>query len=464
MKKRISCMLLAGLLAAGAVTGCAPGKEDGTKAPAAAGTEANASADAAEGAPAETQKEVTLTHWVTSSMQTDNNLRKEERFKEKYPHIKLENVMVTDDQSSQLATAFASGTNPDFGEVGQPDMAKYAYAGMAMELDGFMQNWDDLKNFHQESLENFKYGGKQYALPSYSYTMNLFYNKSIFKEAGITKAPATWEELLDTAKKLTVPEKQQWGVNLLVSQWTEWWFEYFVWQAGGDLTKQNEDGTVTLTFDDPAVEKAVEFYRQLIDEKVIQSDLTLNYENMQKEFANGHAAMTLMGSDGIAQFSGWGMEVEDIGMAELPVGPSGEKVTQLGGQCGFIFSNVDEETAQAAWTWLTFDRSKEETEWVLKQGAEVGSASPTVVVRNDVDLSIGKIDPEYQAAVDASLPYARLEFYGKGVVGAYVDAAVQKTALDPDADIKAVFEEQQKLAQTEAADSFNEEILAAEKN
>ncbi|WP_195543153.1 extracellular solute-binding protein [Massiliimalia timonensis] len=444
--KRLGCILLAGLMAAGMITGC--GSKDSGK-----NSSGNASGE---------QKQVTLTHWVTSAMQTDVNLKKEERFKEKYPNIKLENVMVTDDQLSQLASAFASGTNPDFGEVGQPDMAKYAYAGMAMELDGFMEDWDDLKNFHQESLDNFKYGGKQYALPSYSYTMNLFYNKPMFEEAGITEAPKTWDELLETAKKLTIPEKGQWGFNLLVSQWTEWWFEYFVWQAGGDLTKENEDGTLALTFDDPAVETAVDFYRQLIDAKVIQSDLTLNYENMQKEFANGHAAMTLMGSDGIAQFSGWGMKVEDIGMAELPVGPSGEKVTQLGGQCGFIFSNIDEETAQAAWTWLTFDRSKEETEWVLKNGAEAGSASPTVIVRNDVDISLGKINPEYQAAVDASLPYARLEFYGKGVVGTYVDAAVQKTVLDPDADVKAIFQEQQELAQKEAVDSFNEDILAAE--
>lgn len=219
----------------------------------------------------------------------------------------------------------------------------------------------------------------------------------------------------------------------------------------------------SLTFDDPAVETAVDFYRQLIGSGAIQPDLTLNYENMQKEFANGHAAMTLIGSDGVNQFTGWGMKAEDIGMAELPVGPSGKKVTQLGGQCGFIFSNVDDKTAEAAWTWLTFDCSKEEVEWVLKDGAEMGSASPTIQMRLDVDTSIGKIDPGFQAAVDASLPYARLEFYGKGIVGSYVDTAVQKTVLDPDANVKAIFAEQQELAQKEAVDSFNRDISNTEK-
>ena len=42
----------------------------------------------------------------------------------------------------------------------------------------------------------------------------------------------------------------------LLAEWTEWFFQYYVWQAGGDLTKENEDGTAELTFTDPAVIEA----------------------------------------------------------------------------------------------------------------------------------------------------------------------------------------------------------------
>lgn len=446
LKKKIGCILLSALLCSSLIAGCgSSGSDSGS------GGDSGSSGD----------KEVTLTRWVTASSQTEAGQRREERFQEKYPHIKLNNVIVA--EGTDYITAFASGTNPDIGAVGQPDMAKYAYGGMALALDDYMATWDEREHFEQAILDNFKYNGKYYALASDSYTMQLFYNKALFAEAGIENPPATWDELLETAKKLTKPEKGQWGMNLLLSQWQNWWFEYFVWQAGGDLTKENDDGTIELTFDDPAVETAVDFYRELIAADVIQPDLTLDYENMQNEFSAGHAAMTLIGSGDITRFTQQGMNIDDIGIAELPVGPSGEKVTQLGGNCGFIFSNVSDEVADAAWTWLTFERSKEETEQGLKDAADLGGASPQIVIRDDVDVSLGNVNPEYQAVVDASIPHARLEYYGKGIVGTYVDKAVEKTALDPDADVKAVFQEQQELAQSEAVDSYNQDILESGK-
>ncbi len=54
-------------------------------------------------------------------------------------------------------------------------------------------------------------------------------------------------------KKINDPDNQVAGYATLAAEWTEWFFQYYVWQAGGDLTKENEDGTAELTFTDPAV-------------------------------------------------------------------------------------------------------------------------------------------------------------------------------------------------------------------
>jgi ABC-type glycerol-3-phosphate transport system substrate-binding protein len=51
-------------------------------------------------------------------------------------------------------------------------------------------------------------GGKIYAIPTYSDTLALYYNKDLFAKAGIEKAPATWEELKADVKKLTVADKK----------------------------------------------------------------------------------------------------------------------------------------------------------------------------------------------------------------------------------------------------------------
>ncbi|OGV52356.1 MAG: hypothetical protein A2017_09035 [Lentisphaerae bacterium GWF2_44_16] len=67
----------------------------------------------------------------------------------------------------------------------------------------------DLSLYEPEILEMLSYKGQLYALPFCFSNLALFYNKDIFDSAGI-KYPAPdwkWKDLLDTAEKLTVREK-----------------------------------------------------------------------------------------------------------------------------------------------------------------------------------------------------------------------------------------------------------------
>lgn len=462
--KRILSMILAVILAAGMLAGCggsptpAPTEASvAASASTAASTEASASAEA----PSATPEPVVLTLWLNANQQTPENLEMEKRFQEKYPYITLNKVLVTEGAGTDYATAFAAGTNPDVGGTGAPQMAAYAYADMCAPLDDYFAGWDAYPNINKATVDNFAIAGKHYGLPAANYTMVLCYNKKIFADAGM-QPPKTWQEWIDTSIKLTDPAKQQWGMNMLVSYWTEWWFEYFVWMAGGDLTKQNPDGTLQMTFDDPAIAKAVDFYRQMIAAKCIQPDLTMDYENLQKQFSLGHAAMTLNGSSALSLYVNQGMKAEDVGYAELPAGPSGSPVSQLGGDVNFIFSNVDKAKQDAAWAWISFRNSKEELETDLRIRAEKGGADPFVPLRTDLDMSLGKINPELQAVVDKCAASSKLEFYGKGVIGGYVDKAVQKSIFDPKADVLKVFMEQQDQAAGDAK-AFNDRVLESKK-
>ena len=459
--KRFVSALVAILMLAGMLAGCgASDRTDGDNAPVPASSAGSAVTESTT-APVEEAKPVVLTIWVNANQQTQEALDQEARFQAKYPHITLNKVLVNEGAGTDPVTAFAAGTNPDCSGTGAPTMASYAYAGMALPLDDYFAQWSDFSHISKEVIDNFAIAGKHYGLPQSNYTMVLCYNKPIFANAGL-QPPKNWDEWLDTAVKLTDPSKQQWGMNMLVSYWTEWWFEYFVWMAGGDLTQQNEDGTLTPTFTDPAVGQAVDFYRKMIAAKCIQPDLTLDYGNLQNQFSAGHAAMTLYGSDGLHIFVGQGMKAEDVGYAELPIGPSGKPVSQIGGNVDFIFSNVSKEKADAAWAWMSFRATKEEMETGLKQQAEKGGADPFIAIRDDLDMSLGKIDPELQAVVDKCAAVSRLEFYGKGIVGGYVDKAVQKAIFDPKVDVVKVFQEQQDLAKTDI-EAFNAKVLESKK-
>lgn len=447
--KKILSFALVLVMAIGAFSACGTAQPSANASPA---PSAGSAGDAVTGS---------LTMWISSASSTFDTEQRE-RFAKKYPNIKLNVEIRAQDAGNDFMTAFAAGNAPGYSETGQSTVSRVIYAGATAPLDDFIAKWDDAKNIKTEMLNNFKIDGKQYAIPMDSYVMVLTYNKRLFEEAGIKNPPATWEELLECAKLLTKPEKQQWGMNLLVSQWTEWWFEYFVWQAGGDLTKENPDGTLELTFTDPAVNKAVDFYRQLIAAKVIQPDLTMDYGNMQQQFAHGNAAMTLNGSDAIGNYVNWDMDPEECGYAPLPKGPSGEEITQMGGNCAFITAGQTPEDAAAAWAWLTFKMSKEEQELRVKKDAASGSVPPLIRFRNDIDYtSIGAVSPDFQSVVSLLTKSARLEFYGKGIVGSYVDSAVRKTVLDPNADVTAIFQEAQDLAYREVANQFNDDVKAS---
>ncbi len=407
-------------------------------------------------------KKVVLTYYVNANQQDDFVLAQEARFTAKYPNIVLDKRIVPEGASAPDAIAeFAAGTNPDWAAAGLPTVTNFIYNGMCRPLDDYFAKWPDFKHLYKQTVENFNVGGKHYALQREGYAMVLCYNKSIFKNAGL-QPPKTWDEYLQTSIKLTDPSKNQWGTNLLVSYWTEWWFEYFVWMAGGDLTKQNPDGTLKLTFTDPAVVKAVEFYRRMVAAKVVQPDLSLDYGQLQNQFSTGRAAMTLYGSDGNHNFVNQGMKPQDVGYALLPVGPGGKPVSQVGGAGYFIYPNVSKEKADAAWAYISFIASKEESDLFLKNQGDKGGADPQVLIRDDLNISLGKINPELQAVVDQATKVGRLEFYGKGAVGSFIDQALRNCLANPGADIVKEFQAQQDLAK-EALDKFNAAVLAAKK-
>ena len=54
----------------------------------------------------------------------------------------------------------------------------------------------------QSLLRSFSTDGDLYAVPYQPMVLVVFYNKDHFKQAGITKAPASWDEYLEVCAKL----------------------------------------------------------------------------------------------------------------------------------------------------------------------------------------------------------------------------------------------------------------------
>ncbi len=171
-----------------------------------------------------------------------------------------------------------------------------------------------------------KRGGEYYGLPTAVRSLALFYNKDMFKEAGIQGPPKTWDEFVADAKALTkrsgarltqegygfAPNGQ--GHNLLR--------EVLIRQYGGQ--PYSADGT-KVAYDDEAGLKAFEFYTGLVTQDKVAE---LNFVPGDNGYRDGfdklqNIAMIVDGSFAIgsvkdsAQF--------DWGVAELPTLANGVK-------------------------------------------------------------------------------------------------------------------------------------------
>ena len=68
-------------------------------------------------------------------------------------------------------------------------------------------------------MMNSRTGGKTWGIPFQRSTIVLYWNKELFKEAGLDpeKGPANWDQMVEYAKKLTKTDASgnvtQWGVQ-----------------------------------------------------------------------------------------------------------------------------------------------------------------------------------------------------------------------------------------------------------
>ncbi|MEU4861825.1 extracellular solute-binding protein [Kitasatospora aureofaciens] len=101
-------------------------------------------------------------------------------------------------------------------------------------------------------MDNFSHAGQvlgtQYGIPFVSSSRVLFYNKAIFRQAGITQPPTTWNELRATAEKIKakVPGVTPYGLPLGPEEAPA---ESMLWTLSGGGSLSDDVGNYTIDSD-----------------------------------------------------------------------------------------------------------------------------------------------------------------------------------------------------------------------
>ncbi len=182
-------------------------------------------------------------------------------------------------------------------------VAEFADLGMLEPLDDWIAK--EPKSFMDNIPVTFhqKWRGKQYYLPIESGAVALFYTTEIFKNAGISGPPKTWDEYVAVARKVTNPEKKIFATTATLQGEPPTNMTYDIYplilQAGGNLIDEKTNKAV---FNSPEGVKAIEWYVDLANkEKVVVPGILSNGEKEKRaNFAAGNVAMMFEGPWGIA--------------------------------------------------------------------------------------------------------------------------------------------------------------------
>src|SRR5690349_9769428 len=146
-------------------------------------------------------------------------------FEKENPGIKVKPVYTGTYQESivKALTAHKSGNPPTTAILLSTDMftlidedAIVPVSDLARGPDG--EAW--IKSFYPAFMANSQTGGKVWGIPFQRSTIVLYWNKELFREAGLDpdKPPQDWNEMLADARKLTKRDASgnvtQWGVQI----------------------------------------------------------------------------------------------------------------------------------------------------------------------------------------------------------------------------------------------------------
>lgn len=195
-----------------------------------------------------------------------------------------------DDLVNETLRAFATGQAPDIVAFDNPDFPLFSSRGAMLDLTDLIAKSKviDPKVYFEGPLNSVKWEGRIYGIPKYTNTISLYYNKDMFKAAGIDKPPETWTEVAEAAAKLTNKDKKVYGITWSARGNEEGTFQFLplIQMSGGSYKKVNTEGAV----------KALNLWKDLIDKGYASKDvLSLGQGDSTATFNSGNAAMAISG-------------------------------------------------------------------------------------------------------------------------------------------------------------------------
>ena len=394
MRKKISALGLIGV-AALVLTGCAPAAQEAEETP---DTQTSATAEAVE--------PVTLTMWSwrTEDIEKYNTIF--DVYEAANPGVTVEfEAFLNTEYNQLLATGLEGSDGPDLAMVrAYGGVQALIEAGQLLAIDGAV----DTSSVEQSLLAaaTGRTDGNLYGVPFATQTLQVFYNKGIFDELGLSE-PSTWDEFVALNEALNASDYTPMALGAKDS-WMLPIFHEIVGAAryGGP---EFRDGLLagTTDFTDPDYVASIQIVNDMT-KYMVDDVIGVAYADSQIQFIAGTAAQFPGGSFELGNFTSQAPDME-LGVYLVPTPPNSasDKPLAAGWADGSFAVNAKGENQDAAlklMNWLAspefgqlfVDEVKQfsaikgltYSDPVMKEMNELFASGPTAYI-NLVDMRYG---------------------------------------------------------------------------
>ena len=281
---------------------------------------------------------VEVTYWYPHGNTVEQTALKKAiaQFNQENPDIVVNGEFVGGSGSGQgitdkLTVAISGGNPPDLVLFDRFMVGQWADGGLLEDLTALAASNGVQKDlFYEFAWNEASLNNKLYAYPFDTDNRALFYNKTMFRDAGLDpeKPPKTIDELEQYAQKLTKKEGNRYSVIGFIPWLSQGWLYTWGWAFGGQF---QDTSSGKITANDPAIVKALEWKTAYAKKYGIEA--VTNFATAAGGDINPFAAkMVAMMVSGPWEISGFKANAPDLdyGVSPIPT-PTGTNFNSWAG-------------------------------------------------------------------------------------------------------------------------------------
>lgn len=316
-----------------------------------------------------------------------------------HPNVTIDReAIASKDLQVKVQTLSAANELPDIFMIKGQMAESFVKNGKVYAVDDILNSnkeWKD--NFKEGVFSNFTIGGKTYGIPFQVTNTAAFYNKEIFKKAGIEKFPSTWAELMTAVEKLKAINV----VPIALGNKDKANAESFILSTlgnrfTGDKWYQSIRDKSGAKFTDPEFVSGLTALSDLAKAGAFNTSVNSIDDPQQRQmYMTGKAAMTFTGTWAINDLQDNCpkeiLDVTEIGAMPSVDGGKGDAMAITGG-AGWSYcinANIAPEKIKAATEYLVAVTGAEFATGVKKQGG-MTAAKPGSDEKNESKILYNK--------------------------------------------------------------------------